>query len=374
MGEDIDFESAGYLDGLDGAARDQRLELLRELVRRGFTREELDSHHRAGTLAFLPTERAIAGEARHTLEETIAAVGIAPELFIALRQSIGLPQPEVPADARIYTDADIAATNLAMAGRAAGLSDEDVLDVARVVGRGMQQVASTLRDVALRRVLEPNLTELEFARRLEEFASRLAPAMRELVAHILESHVLRAAEFEATGAAERLEGRLPDSHEVAICFADMVGFTRMGEEVTPDELGRLASRLEAVARTIVKPPVTLVKTIGDAVMLVAPEPTELVLSALELLHAADSDGPDGLPQLRAGIATGNAQRRAGDWFGQPVNVASRVTSIARAGSVLATGPVRDAAGDAARWSYVGERRLRGVRDPVALYRARPLRG
>jgi adenylate cyclase len=64
--------------------------------------------------------------------------------------------------------------------------------------------------------------------------------------------------------------------------------------------------------------------------------------------------------------------RAGDWFGRPVNLASRITSIARPGSVLAEREVRESAREAYGWSYAGERRLRGVREPVSLFRAQRL--
>ena len=66
---------------------------------------------------------------------------------------------------------------------------------------------------------------------------------------------------------------------------------------------------------------------------------------------------------------GEALNRFGDWYGSPVNVASRVTAIAQASSVLATAVVRDAAGDRFAWSHAGDRRLRGIREDVALYGA-----
>jgi adenylate cyclase len=69
---------------------------------------------------------------------------------------------------------------------------------------------------------------------------------------------------------------------------------------------------------------------------------------------------------------GAALSRAGDWYGRPVNLASRVTAIARPGSVLATREVRDAVGAAYRWSSAGARSLKGVDGPVRLYRARRL--
>ena len=118
-------------------------------------------------------------------------------------------------------------------------------------------------------------------------------------------------------------------------------------------------------------PVRLVKTIGDAAMLSCPEPAPLIDAALRLIEAADIEGEQ-FPQLRAGVTMGPALSRAGDWFGRPVNLASRVTQVARPGSLLAEREVRRSVGDVYHWSYAGERRLRGVREPVALYRARRL--
>ena len=65
--------------------------------------------------------------------------------------------------------------------------------------------------------------------------------------------------------------------------------------------------------------------------------------------------------MRAGAAVGLALPRAGDWFGRPVNLASRITAVARPGSVLVEREMRESAGDAYAWSYAGERRLRGIR-------------
>ena len=113
----------------------------------------------------------------------------------------------------------------------------------------------------------------------------------------------------------------------------------------------------------------LVKTIGDAVMLASPEPEPLLGVGLKLIDAADADGED-LPQLRAGAAWGPALLRAGDWYGRPVNLASRITSIARPGSLVSDAALRDSAAGAFSYSFAGERRLKGIREPVRLYRVR----
>jgi adenylate cyclase len=117
----------------------------------------------------------------------------------------------------------------------------------------------------------------------------------------------------------------------------------------------------------------VIKTIGDAAMLASADPGPLLDSALALVEAADAEGED-FPQLRAGVASGAALNRAGDWYGQPVNLASRVTGVAWPGSVLTTRAVREQLGESAgerfAWSYAGPKRLKGLREPVPLYRAR----
>ncbi|HEY1450893.1 MAG TPA: adenylate/guanylate cyclase domain-containing protein, partial [Solirubrobacteraceae bacterium] len=182
-------------------------------------------------------------------------------------------------------------------------------------------------------------------------------------------HLKHATQSTVVSALERSGGQLPGSREVSVCFADLVGFTRLGEEVTPDELGRLAVRLEALASDVAEPPVRLVKTIGDAAMLASHEPEPLLSAALSLIDAAEAEGDD-FPQLRAGAALGQALPRAGDWFGQPVNLASRITAVARPSSLLVERELRESVDGAYRWSFAGERRLKGIREPVRLFRAR----
>jgi adenylate cyclase len=202
---------------------------------------------------------------------------------------------------------------------------------------------------------------------VESFMPLVGPMMEQMT----RLHLRHAVRTEVISAAERRAGALPGARDVTVAFADLVGFTRLGEELPPEELGRVADRLEQLTGDVLAPPVRLVKTIGDAVMLVSPEPEPVVAVALDLLEASDAEG-EGFPQLRVGLAAGAALSRAGDWYGRPVNVASRVTQIARPGSVLATREVRDAAPDTYRWSSAGARSIKGLPDPVRLYRARRL--
>jgi adenylate cyclase len=367
--EQIDFAAEGLLDGLEGEQRAERIALLQYLAADGVPLAELQRTTASGTLMFLPAERVIGGHARFTAAEIAQRGEVSEDFLIAVRRAMGLPIA-APEEA-IYTEADLEAVRMRHVAQAAGISDEEILDLMRTLGRGLSQAAETMRTLTMRLVLEPGVSEHELAQRYAYAASQLAPMLGPLVTNLLNLHLRQMAQSEAINAAERSGGQLPGSREIAVCFADLVGFTRLGEEVPPDELGRLAVRLETLASEVATPSVRLIKTIGDAAMLTSLEPEPLLDAALTLLDAAEAEG-EHFPQLRAGIAIGPALSRAGDWFGRPVNLASRITQIARPASLLAEREVRESAREAYHWSYAGERRLRGIREPVPLFRARRL--
>ena len=365
----IDFAAEGLLDGLEGQARAERVTLLEQLAAEGVPLSELRRTTATGTVMFLLADRVIVGAERYTAAEIAELSGADPDFLIAARKAMGLPIPE-PEEA-VYTEDELEAAKRIVIAREAGISDEDTLDLLRVLSRGLSQAAESLRAFPLKLVLEPGMTESELAARYAEAAAQLYPLVEPMLSNVLSQHLRHATQTEVISAMERTGGHLPGSREVAVCFADLVGFTRLGEEVPPDELGRLAGRLEVLAIDVVESPVRVIKTIGDAAMLTSPEPEPLLDAAPSLIDAADAEGED-FPQLRAGAAIGLALPRAGDWFGRPVNLASRITSIARPGSVLAEREVRESAPEAYGWSYAGERRLRGVSEPVPLFRARRL--
>ena len=111
--------------------------------------------------------------------------------------------------------------------------------------------------------------------------------------------------------------------------------------------------------------------IGDAVMVVSTEPQAVLDSMLDLVAAVGAD--DRLPEIRAGVHFGRAVGRMGDWYGGTVNLASRLTTRARPGSVLITNHLRDALGDGANGYDIKEaglKRLKGIDEPVPALRVR----
>jgi adenylate cyclase len=367
-GPAIDFEAEGLLDGLEGGDRSERLALLQRLAADGWALPELRRAAANDTLMFLPAERVMVGPERYTQAEIAERSGVELDFLEAARRAAGLPNPE-PEEA-IFTDLELESAQMLRAAREAGLSDAEILELGRVLGRALSQVAESARRIPLARALEPGITEYDLASGFAASVSQLYPMLQPLVANTLALQLRQGAQTDVISALERRGGALPGAREVTVCFADLVGFTRLGEEVAPEELGALATRLENLARELVEPPVQLVKTIGDAVMLCSGEPQPMADAALELLNAAEREGED-FPQLRAGAALGRALPRAGDWFGRPVNLASRITQIARPESLLIERELREALPEGPyRFSQAGERRLRGVREPVRLFRVR----
>ena len=367
MAEDVDIEAAGLLDGLEGQARAERAELIEWLLEIGLSVDQIRGE---ASPILLPAGRVIGNDgvfvsARQICEET----GIDLELLEAIQRAMGLPRADDP-DAPVHLRADSRAAANARVFVDMGLSREQVVAVSRVIGHGLAQTAEVMRQVVLEAVMKPGATELQLAQAYEALVKQVSPLLGPLCEDVLRVQLRHTLEIEAVSVAERAAGILPGARPIAVAFADLVGFTRLGEAVPPEELENLASRLSGFAHDVVAPPVRFVKTIGDAVMFVSTDPVELLRTALALLATAEKY--DDFPQLRVGIAAGSAVTRAGDWFGSPVNVASRVTGLARPGSVLVSESARTAiaSADGFDWSFAGARHLKGVKDEVKLFRAR----
>lgn len=360
----------GFLDGLEGRAREERVELLEWLADRGFTDAELRRAHAEGLLAFLPAERVVmGGPPTLTAAQLADRAGVPLELLQAVRASQGLAIADP--DRVDFAEAETRAVELTARFAELGVSEAQMVAIGRVLGRGLAQAAQVMRRTVLELTLEPGLRERELAERFEATVEVVLPHVGPLLESMVRMHLRDMVRGETLDLRAREEGAIPGAREVAVAFADLVGFTRLGQEVPPQEVGRVAERLEVLGAAVATGPVRLVKTIGDAVMLVSDEPAALVVAGLALVDLVAAEGEE-FPQVRVGIAQGPATSVGGDWFGAPVNLASRMTSLARTGSVLATQEAHDAAADDPRlaWSFAGERRVKGVRGGVKTFRAR----
>jgi adenylate cyclase len=365
-----DFEAEGLLDGAgDERAREARRELLQTLEEAGCSLDELREATRQGRLALLPMEMVLAGEGpRRRLREIAEEIGLDVEFLTEARRALGLPA--VNPDDAVLTSEEVELARSAAPLLEAGIDREGFLELTRAMSQAMAAVAAALTSTLGGALLRPGDTERDLGLRYAETLRELGPLAGPTLTQMLNLRLREQIRQAVVGQAELQSGRLPDAQQVVVGFVDIVGFTRLGERVEPDELGAVVRGFEELVEDAVRPPVRLVKTIGDAAMLAAPEAPPVLDTMLELVEGSREDGDR--PKLRAGVASGEALPRAGDLYGRPVNLASRLTSFARRGSVVTSKEVHDAAADGYDWSQVGSRRVKGVRGAVEVYRVRSM--
>jgi adenylate cyclase len=366
---DVDWEAEGMLEGLDAEARAAREKLLDELIDDGVPLEELRTAVSEDRLALVPVERLLSGgDERLTLADAAERADVDEDFLARDWRALGMALPGD--DARVFTERDVDAAKRVAALVEGGIPQESVLEIARLLGMSMSQLAAANRRVVADAFLREGDTEYDAAKRFEGVAQGLLPLIGETLPYVLGLHLREQLRHDAFGLAELSTGRPAAVDDATICFADLVDFTQLGETLEPEEIGGVTGRLGELASAAVEPPVRLVKMIGDAAMLVGPEPGPVVDAALAMVAAAEQEGED-FPMLRAGVACGQALPRGGDWYGRPVNLASRITTVARPGSVLTDTDVREALEGEYDWSFAGERRLKGIEGRVKLFRCRP---
>ena len=211
--------SEELLAGLDPPARAARRELLEGLIADGVGDEELRTASAEGRLLFLAAERAVGGGTGElfSAQEMARRSGLDLDFLIALRRAHGLPVAD--ADARVYSEADVSAAQMAVAFREAGVADEQMLSVVRVIGPGLSRAAEAMRSTVLELVLEPGAGEAELARLYAQRVAELLPMIGPMMDAMLRMHLRHTVRTEAINAAERARGSLPGARDVTVCFA-----------------------------------------------------------------------------------------------------------------------------------------------------------
>ena len=156
-------------------------------------------------------------------------------------------------------------------------------------------------------------------------------------------------------------------HELTVCFVDMEGYTALSRTLSGRELAELVSRFETIVTDVVsRHGARLIKLIGDAAMIVSEDVDAGCALALEAIERFDED-PD-LPAVRAGLANGPVMALRGDYFGEVVNLASRLAGVGHPSSATVDGAVRQLAGDAFDFTALPPTELKGLARPPAAYR------
>jgi adenylate cyclase len=367
---EIDFEAEGLLGDLKGEAREARLALLEELADQGVPLEDLKRAVAENRLVLLPVERVFdEGADRYTVGEIAEASGLEPDFLERLLRALGAPIPEE--DERVYADTDVEAAKRAKLFLDAGLPQDGVLETSRLIGISMANLADANVDLVGEVFTEPGVDERELALRYAAAAKTMAPLLGETLLHAYRIHLRERIRQAVVTEQELAEGRVSGTDEMTIAFADLVGFTGLGESLEIEQIGDLTGRLFELASDAARYPVRLVKMIGDAAMFASPESEPLLQAVIRLVESA---GTEEIPPLRAGVARGQALGRGGDWYGRPVNLAARITNFARPDSVVADQAVKDsiaqANGRLFDFSFAGQRRFKGIEGEVPVHRVR----
>lgn len=287
--------------------------------------------------------------------ETSRRAGFDHELAKRVWLTLGLPA--IPDDAIEFGETDVEVLTGLKLILDQGYPAEDILEVARAYGHSLSRVAQAevrvFDKVFITPLREQVSTEEELGDRLEAIVPPLLDLLGKMIDHVHRHHL--AIALQQVTALERSGG----TQTMAAGFVDLVDFSRVTQELEGEDLGHLVTRFESMAiETCVAGGGHVVKMIGDALMFVASDATAALQAALAVVAAVEED--EALPSARAGVDYGGVVPMGGDFFGRPVNVAARLTSFARPGTVVVSEALKEAANVPLQTSHIGRIRLHNV--------------
>jgi adenylate cyclase len=334
---------------------------------RGHTHDELRDAAKEGRLAFGFAEDVFVDDSETmTVAEAAQRSGLDESFVEKVMDLLGTPLGED----RVLTETDRAAIARLASVAEAGLPEEAVLQLVRVYAQSVRRIADAevrlFHLFAHEPMIREGKTSLEIAEELGGLVAATAPTSVPLFRYLHERYLRFFMEQDVVGHMEDEFSGLDDIGQVkiAICFIDLTGFTRFTEEEGDVEaLSVIEGFTEAVEATL-PPKATLVKTIGDEVMVVSPDPASLAEWAVGFISFFQDR-----PKPRAGIHYAGAFFRDGDYFGGQVNLTHRVVNRALGGEVLVTDVVADSLADHPDIDLegIGEVPLKGFPEPTPLY-------
>ncbi|SEG90790.1 adenylate cyclase [Thermomonospora echinospora] len=278
-------------------------------------------------------ELLLGGELRYTRADAVRLGGVTWEFSQRLWRALGYPH--LSEDAVAFTEGDIAALCQIRRLMDEGVLDEDgAIRLVRAFGQTMTRLAEWQVDL-FTSMAEQDSQEppsAESVRLLVDVAGKHIGEFEPLLVHAWRRQ-LAAAGTRAMALAATAEDPAAARSQATVGFADMVSFTQMSRELEEPELARVVERFEeTTADVVASRGGRLIKTLGDEVLFSADSPRlggEIALSIAEAIKDETE-----MPDVRVGVAYGPVLPMRGDLFGTTVNLAARLTSIARPGAVV----------------------------------------
>ncbi|MBF6211672.1 adenylate/guanylate cyclase domain-containing protein [Nocardia puris] len=274
----------------------------------------------------------LGGERKYTRVEVAKRSGVSPEVSRRLWTALGFPassDPEVD-----YTDADVAAVRDFRGLKVAEKSDlRQQAATARTIGQAMARLAEWQADLVLAEIgAQIAAAEAEGrdpAEVAKAAAERTISVVQELQSYVWRRHLSAALSRSFDGGATAEDS----TRTLAVGFADMVGYTRLTRHLHPDELSTLLEAFESTTTAaIAENGGWVIKHVGDEVMFAAETAVDGARIAIAIQESTMMVG--GTPELRVALAYGEVLQRFGDLYGSVVNIASRLTGVARPGTIL----------------------------------------
>lgn len=276
---------------------------------------------------------------RWTAKEVVEATGSSMEQVRRVWRALGFPEPTD--DAPHFTDGDIRIlTILNKAVDDGMLSLETTLNLTRGVGQTMSRLADwevatltpRLEEVAKEVTSDPegereSDTRLTLATLL---AKTFADDFEQLLVHAWRRHVAVAvSRMEALSVGSETQASIVQT----VGFADLVQFTALTNEIGEIRIGDLVEVFEQRCHDVVaRNGGRVIKSLGDSVLFVTDEAVAGLQIAEGIISVIGRDAR--MPDVRLGLATGSVVMRMGDVFGPPVNMAARLTTVARKNRVI----------------------------------------
>jgi adenylate cyclase len=269
-------------------------------------------------------ERALlGGDRRYNRVQVTDAAGVSLDRARRLWMAMGFA--DVGDQECVFTDGDVEALRVWDALVGTGLVPRH--DEASVA-RALSQPLSRLADWQAQEVLARSRSLDTAPDQLAALAEGLLPVIESLQSYVWRRHLAAATGRALSAAGDELSVR-----DCVVGFADIVGYTTTTRHADIDELSALLETFEKDAtESIAAHRGRVVKTVGDEVLFVTDAAADAAEIALRLADPARAD--HGLPMLRVGLAMGPVLSRFGDVYGSVVNLAARLTALARPGTVL----------------------------------------
>ena len=357
-----------------------RASILQTMREAGLPIDGLAAAFRAGDLTLDFIDTAAYGRFSRYSSETFAEAstrtGVGLELLLSVRETMGSAPPKVTDRLR---DDELPIVEWIALQHANGFRSAATASLLRAMGDSLRRIAESEAEWWRSEVLAP---QVEAGGSLKDagtpsFADAMAVAGEQALLSLYHALQMRTWTANMVAGAElalQRAGLVEERvRQPAIVFLDITGYTQLTDERGDAAAAALADRLgRLVQRTSIAYGGRPVKFLGDGVMFVFPEPGPAVLAALDMIDGAPAAG---LPPAHIGIAAGPVIFQEGDYYGQTVNLAARISDYARPGEVLVSEAVVDAAGlPGEMFSSVGSVALKGVSTPVRLLAAVRLPG